>query len=1187
MTQARTITVYSPETGAEKHGFSVSTELLDYAEAGRVFGSNHLDRLGKLGRFQPRAYAVPDPRYGNGAPIVFSVGSDDRLRVLRRGDAGTGGWDLIDLFEDAAAQGEAGSPTVSAFAVAWRKGDDGIAINLIVALNQPNGGSRLMMAEGLSARETDWRRVAWRDAGTREAMAGDPNWGSASGPIKITGIRIVQDYRELAWVAVMSGQVGDVDTSQTGRVMIATSHERRNTFETALYFEAHPPASEIYDFEVGVVEPRTDNRKDDEVSVLCLSAGKGTGVSVLKARPFPNFDDNGEIGAATPIADLPVPPDTRVLTLGSPVHTGDGLGRQHVYTGKAGVTRLPARTLGYADDRDLETVIPGTIAKDVRALTVTDHGEAGATVWAVTDADQLVVAWDEPRPAEDGAAPEKTLLRLRNGVDSIVAVPADGRALSASVLVFYRDGSAGHLWRTTGDAATWHEEPIRVNALDSAVVTPCFCTTITVRKGRMPVPFYPVRLTASALASVIVNDQPAVIGPTTALQTQADAAGKLVIFTRANTLVPASYGLRFDDHDHDLLVEPGMHIMKRLRTLKAADLKKANIGDGSDEAFASVIGSVNRVAQLAANDDGVLFVKPETIFANRLNTKLDDTASPPEATTLGDDIVALGRSFSDLIVSIFADDRSISDIFFKLVENTVKVVVRIGETVKEFIVHAVEEFTAVLTNIWKGIKAGFNKIVDFLKFLFDPKSIQRTKNIVVNFVETELVALDKVIGLVENRIDKCLDEARDGLEEYISSKTGGKFKATKYGSKNHSLEEKSKKQSEKFNSDVKDSSVFSTITEYLNKAVSNLITIELPETPALSEDESRDISSINYGERVSAIWDSVKADLQQFFDNPGKIANLDFDAIGDLIYTLLGRAGEFVLESARALAKLVLRLARGIVLAVRQVLFATIRFPIIEALLALIGFDGVDTSFRLIDALAYLLAIPATIAFKLFTGRDVPVGIEKFGSSDRLITAQSEGAHSTQLKVFREIIAWTGLVASTLLAAFSVITSLFKKLSTTVTSRIAGGVKCFMSIISMGQLMSFFFLLIQLRNPKSAIIGIVPSALIAIGSIVRLFGFICGGIAPFRAEKEQQDMGKELGCKIVIVGTVFNGIGYALYEFSSGSIKWLKLIKMSCHHAMVVCGNLIALVSEGEPQVIVAALAGAFLAVEIALWAAI
>ena len=78
--------------------FTVATDIVDYIHAARTFGGEDLGDVASHGRYQGRVLAIPDRAGEVVAPMLLTIGTANRLRLVRRDRSGLGGgWKTVDL----------------------------------------------------------------------------------------------------------------------------------------------------------------------------------------------------------------------------------------------------------------------------------------------------------------------------------------------------------------------------------------------------------------------------------------------------------------------------------------------------------------------------------------------------------------------------------------------------------------------------------------------------------------------------------------------------------------------------------------------------------------------------------------------------------------------------------------------------------------------------------------------------------------------------------------------------------------------------------------------------------------------------------------------------------------------------------------------------------------------------------
>jgi hypothetical protein len=178
---------------------------------------------------------------------------------------------------------------------------------------------------------------------------------------------------------------------------------------------------------------------------------------------------------------------------------------------------------------------------------------------------------------------------------------------------------------------------------------------------------------------------------------------------------------------------------------------------------------------------------------------------------------------------------------------------------------------------------------------------------------------------------------------------------------------------QKLMDDVQGNSVVGWVTQRIGRLMDDIVHVEGPnvmeEAIAAADHFAQGLISDEIND-LMATWDKLRTDIGSLFDgrvpSPGEI---NFQTIKDVLVTVGADLLEGVLTGLRDFVLRTIDLMHDLIGVARDALFAKISFPFIENLAELVApGTHLDTSFRMIDGLMLLCAIPATIAYKLIAG---------------------------------------------------------------------------------------------------------------------------------------------------------------------------------------------------------------------------
>jgi hypothetical protein len=954
---------------------TVSTDIVDYMASARVFGQEDLAQPGAHGRFQKRMIAIPDRRTAVVAPMVLSIGSNNGLYLVRRQEGSGEGWTRVDLAGSFAKFGLA-SVQVRALGAAWTD-DDRIAVAVAVDSGDPSGSSRVFVAFDISSK-SDWEKVAWVDCGTRES-------------IRVHGIRVLRELNS-SWTVVLDGDAQRVD------MLYLIRSTAEPSFAKALVFNPAVDYQEILDFEVA-----TDELSGSGVAVLGIS-GK---TRVLSFRPFPNY--SGPQPSVPPVIPLPCPEGANVIESGITREKGADL-----YIGGKGIHLLPATEFYEQDDAKLTTLEAPSDAPESEAqeIVVTDSGDGAAAVWSrKANGDLLFVN----RAA--GADAWSTPLRLRDGVHAIAAVPGGG-LVTASVLAVYTDGRSAFLMRDAV-AGTWRESPLLVGNADSVVKATCYGTAVRILDdGHAPRVKLPVKVSASVLASISVNGKNVFIGPGLEIPVETDHQGAVHIYDRVRSLTPAVYRLTFEGIPGSVDVNPAGGIYERFSTMSGEQLRKAKVpraGGGEEpllpaefregaragevDVLANALRQTATLGNGSANvtTTGARLVAAGAGFSSRL-----DLATVPAGyrwgiqagpggvraatATVIDSLVEAGQT----VGQFFADLGDTLADFFEGVKSRVQeawtfvvhkagqafeFICALGNKIKKFVVETLEQIGSFFTWLWSEVKTGLEKVWEFLKFVFNWDDILMARDVLVSVVSEGLTHMKASAKTLREEAVKGFDSAIGQVNIWRTDigLPPAKLKPVPAGESFAASSRAAGPDAQNKVDQSTGNSVTGWIFEKIDDLFDQIVHIEGP--------KPGDVAFNALGKFVGGVvddqlqnlvntWEQIQTDIKRLFDDkmPG-INDLNFETIKNLFVALGSNVVIGILTSLRDLVARAIDLLGDMVDVIRAALFAKVSFPFIEKLVELVApGTKLDTSFRAVDALMLLVAVPATITYKLIFG---------------------------------------------------------------------------------------------------------------------------------------------------------------------------------------------------------------------------
>lgn len=943
--------------------FTVSTDLVDYMDSARTFGGRDLADPAARGRFQRRLVAVPDLRGEVVTPMLFSISSNDGFYLVRKDPQAPGeGWTLTNLKE-------AG---VQAFDAGWTP-DGRIAVAVAVDSGAEDESSRLFVAYDMSS-ESDWGKLRWKDCGVRPG-------------VRATGVRVL-DNGDRSWTVAVTGDTGRLDT------LFLLRSDVKVDFSTAPVFSPAVDYQEVFDFEA-IVEPYLG----PGIAIL----GQSGQSRVLSYRPFPSFNSDGTLGSSPPVVFLACPEGANVLQAGMTINKETDL-----YIGGQGVHRIVADELDNREEAELEPIMSPQAAADVHELAVADRQDGSVSVWALLRNGRLVIS---KRSKADAWG---TPLRLRSQVAGIAPVRGDRNA-AASLLVVYSDGRAGFLLL---DAATgtWRESPLLVANPEEVSQVTCYGTALRVLSAqRSPRPLTKVKVSASVLTNVILNGRHVFIGPKTTVEVETDANGCRSLYDRARSFTPALYRFQVEGVPRLIDVNPAGVVHERLSKISGDDLVKATVPDGKGGAkpllpdrFRSA-GNKSKVNGLAAalNQAGGLAMQTSQgnlVGINQVSGSAADFSSSLKNRRLSSDyawgiradaagVQTISRPQIDSVLdagrqveAFFSDlGDSIADFFEGLWERVeegwtfivkaagtvVEFICELGGKIKRFVLDTLEQVGSFFTWLWEQVKTRVEEVFEFLKFVFEWDDIRLAAEVMAEATREALLHLKESVGTMKDKAGQGFETAITEIRRW-QSELGVVPAKLPPPAQRESIADRFRQVPGAVDvlvDQTMGSSAIGWVFERLEGLFDEIVEIEgHPGQQAidaakgfldgLADDQFKDLENT---------WIQIQADIANVLgEQVPEADDFNFETFCKLVIAVGADAVVGLLTMVRDLVLRMLDLLRDLLDAIVALLFAKIRFPFIEKLMKLIDSESkADTSFRLIDAVMLLAAVPATIAYKL------------------------------------------------------------------------------------------------------------------------------------------------------------------------------------------------------------------------------
>ena len=750
--------------------------------------------------------------------------------------------------------------------------------------------------------------------------------------------------------------------------------------------------------------------------------GANSGTEILSFRPFPEFDAKGKALTVPPVVPLPCPAGARLLATGQNRDDGHDL-----YIGGAGVHLIAADEFDNHKDTAIVEVISGDVAHDVRRLSIAESPTGAVSIWGLcTDGSLLTARSDSP--AREATA-FSTPLRLRSDVQSIAPVHGD-HATSSSMIITYTDGPcAAHVHRDAETGAWLEESPVLVDAPHEVVKMSCYGVALRMMdSGAMPQIGRKVLVSASALASVMINGRSVFIGPNLSVEVQTDANGAVNLYDKVRSLAPPVYRFKIDTYDKAIDVIQAAAAHERFAAMTTEDLLASDLLPAAMNTAArrgeveGMVAALNKAAQMAsAATSGVLPGVRES-DGGAFSTRVADTSMPQQRWAVtagangigmanaatadrlvmaaahgGDVFAALGDTLADFFEGVWQGIKTGWTFVVNLAGDVWEFICEIGGKVRKFVLDTLEEIGGFFAWLWEQINVGLEKLWDYLKFIFDWDDIMIARDVMASATDNALIHIRDNILDVKTQVSKGFDTMKGTIRGWKADMGVPitQLPPPPKGSSFADLFQSASTSVHGFVDMATGNVAFGWINDQFAKIMDEIIKVDMPDyaPDMLSEVENFVMGTLS-GEldNIMETWRQIEADIHAIIGNvPPSSDMFSFDTFAKIVVAAGADVAIGFLNAIEILLVKALELVAKMVDGIRALLFATVSFPFIEKLVELVApGTHLDTSFRLIDVLMLIAAIPATIAYKLIFGKAPFKRGDEFRTSFGVISAQDE-----------------------------------------------------------------------------------------------------------------------------------------------------------------------------------------------------
>ena len=519
-----------------------------------------------------------------------------------------------------------------------------------------------------------------------------------------------------------------------------------------------------------------------------------------------------------------------------------------------------------------------------------------------------------------------------------------------------RDPSTGAWWNgvlplpTTTDCITLKTYTTRVLLLDSHGI-PQGNQTLTAK--------------VSSDCSLIINGQSTLVTMKDNLQVTTDASGYANFIHAVSSLATPKLMLTLPDGTQES-IDPTGAVLSTLKGITdSSQLTNASYVDAQGNAQKLVPeGTHPTVVSGVVNGLQVITAKLPS-----LPTAADFQNAPARATLLqassgGGSLFDLG----DLVQNVIHVAEDISQVVFEAVGSAVHFVVTIAEDVFTAIVNTVEDALHAITALFKWIGAEFEKVFQWLGFLFDWSDFVAVKDLLKTVVNESFHSLGDVLSNLQSSGDKWFAHLKESILPNLQTMPmpplSGSLQSSCSSVQPASLSVGSD------NTDVRNDARLGWLRDRMNAAPSS----SGPGSPAAPRAVPAEAGQP--GDPIAAVvqaFETLVSDVSQAFKevmaDVGKLISGELSA-SDFFKSVLAALETLGVEAAQAVFDALMKALESIASSIQQAVNTPIELPILSPLYK----QATGSELTLLDLICLVLGIGITLVYKIATNQS-PVAV--------------------------------------------------------------------------------------------------------------------------------------------------------------------------------------------------------------------
>ena len=905
------------------------------------------------------------------------------MYVTREVQSSTTGWKRIDLSSGLSNNLNGATVKAKAFTVSQNVQSMAFDLGLVVTAGNSD---HLFLSFGNSSNPTSWNSIQWR------AIPFDGADRAVPSPLTIDAVYLANlpsprfpNGTQTCFVDIHQKPLASNPMKLLDRYYVS--------LKEAPFWRKHTLP---IDLSAGSISCCLGRRENDRIGGI-YTFGKIESKQQLIYAPAYNEFDTG----------IPPRPARLVLPAGS---TGvasamNKSGKSNLFLScNEGIYIFPPD--GQSDEASGNLIVPSTIAANAVDLEALSCG--GTTgVFGVNPAGQLFyahcAAGFETKP--DAWSPAVALVGDINRYAFFINAKAGNHDLFAH-------SKGQDIVQLTQDPITteWVQRKILLPGTDvNQVVTfNSFITKYQCNKSPgTPSPDTNVSITATSPIGVYINDAYYVLKPDLAASVKPDTSGMLTIVQPSETSSAVPYTLSVKATGDTTFHDPAAktrYKFQDLKTMKDLDNATCKNLDGSSSPLIPP-GTSNEDKQALLDAFKQFSDTAKDLPRDGSRTAVATAAKVPSLEAFGIGEVTIKLSIGDFFRTIgSAVWERIKTVTIKVINGIVNVVTKIGDAIYHAVLDCVSAVSNAVEWVFNKVKVFVKDMIRWVGFVFNWNDIVRTHKVLKNVLFKYAKHSVSQISNLETAVSDGLDDIDDKLRQW----SGLPDRGGKLGDRAESGKDEK--------------------AGYIN-----------PQAGWVGDQASANLSSADIEAQKKPApegWWAVLDELKGFVENEGDTVSQTIEDIRtkiiepyssltavEVVQRLVGVVGSLVVQSAKHIVVLVLRIIRILADKVLDGLDEPIKIPVISALYRKIA--GEELS--ILDLVCLIAAAPATIIYKAITNQtpfpdnqstQALIEAPDYSSIQRLFTG-GDTETAARLKSFCVVAEFAGMAGSWFLTLVS------------------------------------------------------------------------------------------------------------------------------------------------------------------------